>query len=186
MGMELQDGIFALIETNRGPILCRLSPEYAPLTVASFVGLCEGKIPNPISKEGECYYNGMLWHRVVPGFVIQGGDPNTLPNGNSAMIGMGGPGYQFKNEISSELLHDKEGTLAMANSGPNTNGSQFYITKRATPNLDGGYNVFGYVRRGMETVQTIQQNDTIKTIKIIRVGSEAKDFDPKAKFDSLK
>lgn len=186
MGLELSDGIFALIETNKGPILCRLEHERAPLTTASFVGLSEGSIANPIVEEGECFYNGILWHRVVPGFIIQGGDPNTLPSGNPGLIGMGGPAYKYRNEISPELRHSVEGTLAMANSGPNTNGSQFYITQRPTPNLDGSYNVFGYVSRGISTVQAIQKNDTIRTIKIIRVGREAKKFDAKATFESLK
>lgn len=179
MGKELGDGLYALIYTNKGNILTTLDYEKVPLTVASFVGLCEGSTLKEEKYKGKCFYDGILWHRVVPGFVIQGGDPNTLPGGNKAMIGMGGPGYQFKQEVRADMGHNSPGTLAMANSGPNTNGSQFYITHVPTPQLDGGYNVFGYTLRGMETVNAIVQNDTIKTVKIIRVGSEAKNFDEK-------
>ncbi len=186
MGRELGDGIFALIKTNRGDILCRLDYQKAPLTVANFVGLSEGSLPNSVREKGESYYDGMTWHRVAPNFVIQGGDPNTLPFGNSQMIGRGGPGYQFRNEVSSELGHGVAGTLAMANSGPNTNGSQFYITLQATPQLDGGYNVFGYVSRGMGIVSSIQKGDTIRHVDIIRVGKEAKNFDAVETFDSMK
>ncbi|MCI4667792.1 MAG: peptidylprolyl isomerase [Bacteroidia bacterium] len=186
MGMELPEGIFALIETNKGNILCRLEYKKAPLTVSNFVGLSEGSIANPVNTEGACYYNGILWHRVDAGFVIQAGDPNTLPFYNAGRVGTGGPGYQFRNEISGDLRHNVQGTLAMANSGPNTNGSQFYITHVPTPQLDGGYNVFGYVSRGMGTVNAIRKNDTIRTVKIYRVGSEAKKFDAKKTFESLK
>ena len=185
MGMELGDGIYANIRTNKGDILCRLAMDKAPLTVANFVGLCEGTIPNTLRQNGESYFDGILWHRVDRGFVIQAGDPNTLPSGNPGRIGMGGPGYKFRNEITPDLTHKVAGTLAMANSGPNTNGSQFYITQSPTPNLDGSYNVFGYVSRGMETVMAIQRNDTIKHIQIYRVGGNAKKFDSNKVFNQL-
>jgi len=182
MGMELSDGIYAHIFTNKGNILTRLEYQKVPMTVASFVGLCDGTTLEDEKYKGKCFYDNILWHRVVPNFIIQAGDPNTLPGGNPARIGMGGPGYQFDNEIVPNLSHSVAGTLAMANSGPNTNGSQIYITHRPTPELDRNYSVFGSVARGMEVVNAIAKNDTIKTIKIIRVGREARKFDEKKIF----
>ncbi len=175
---ELEDGIYAKITTNRGDILLELAYDKAPMTVASFVGLAEGTIENTHKAIGEPFFDGLKFHRVVPDFVIQGGDP--VGNGS------GGPGYQFLQEIHPDLTHNREGTLAMANSGPNTNGSQFYITHKATPNLDGNYNVFGYTVQNdisMKTVNSIQQGDVITTIEIIRVGADAKAFDAPSVFN---
>lgn len=174
---KLPDGLYAEINTNKGKILLRLEYEKAPLTVSNFVGLAEGKIPNTFRKPGLPYYDSLKFHRVVANFMIQGGDPN----GN----GTGGPGYQFKNEIVPELKHDGAGVLAMANAGPNTNGSQFYITHNACSWLDGGYSVFGRVVTGQEVVNSIQVGDIMYHIKIIRKGKKAKKFDAAKVFAEL-
>jgi cyclophilin family peptidyl-prolyl cis-trans isomerase len=159
----LEPGLYARIETNRGEILISLEPERAPMTVMNFVGLAEGTIDTQPPGSG-AYYDGLTFHRVEPGFVIQGGDP--VGNGS------GGPGYEFPTETHPELLHDSPGVVAMANSGPDTNGSQFYITMSATPHLDGGYNVFGRVEEGMEIVEKIVVGDQMLRIEIIRSGSQ--------------
>ena len=130
----------AIINTTVGKLTCTLFPDKAPIGVANFIGLAGGTKDwkNPVSganKHGVPLYDGTIFHRVIPGFMIQGGDP--------AGNGTGDPGYQFKNEVSSDLLFDKPGRLAYANSGPNTNGSQFFITEVATPHLNGGYTIFG-------------------------------------------
>jgi len=168
-GGTLPDGLYAEFETSKGTIVARLEMQRAPLTVANFVGLAEGKLPNSVREPGEPYFDGMTFHRVVPQFIIQGGDP--LANG------MGGPGYKFKNEIHPALKHNLAGTLAMANAGPNTNGSQFYFTLKATPQLDGGYNVFGYVTEGLRYAYQMAVGDTIKTVRILRRGEAAETFD---------
>lgn len=175
---ELEDGMYAKITTNKGDIMLQLEYEKAPMTVASFVGLAEGTIENSAVEAGTPYFDGLKFHRVVPDFVIQGGDPDGT--------GQGGPGYQFPQEIHPDLKHDKAGTLAMANAGPNTNGSQFYITHKATPNLDGHYNVFGYTIQNdisMETVNSIAANDIMQKIEIIRVGTDAGSFDASEVFN---
>ncbi len=164
---DLPPGLYAEIKTNKGEIVVRLEPEYAPMTVMNFVGLAEGTIENSF-RDASPYYDGLTFHRVVPDFVIQGGDPQ----GN----GQGGPGYQFPTETHPELLHDSEGVVAMANSGPDTNGSQFYITLGPTPHLDGGYNVFGRVTQGIEVVQEIGEGDVIRSVEIIRSGEEAERY----------
>jgi peptidylprolyl isomerase len=163
----LADGLYAKISTSKGVITLRLEYEKAPLTVTSFVGLAEGTLDTKDYK-GKKYFDGLSFHRVVPDFVIQGGDPK----GN----GTGGPGYQFPDEISPDLKHDSAGVLAMANAGPNTNGSQFYITLAATPFLDGKYNVFGKVVDGMDVVRKIVQGDKMDKVEILRVGAAAKAF----------
>ena len=166
---EKKDGLYAVFSTAKGTIVCELEYAKAPLTVGNFVALAEGKHPYCNVKKGQPFFDGLTFHRVEPGFVIQGGDPM----GN----GMGGPGYKFSNETSPELKHYRAGTLAMANAGPNTNGSQFYITLSATSMLDGGYNVFGYVVLGQSVVASVTKGDTMKSVKIVRVGKAAKEFD---------
>jgi peptidylprolyl isomerase len=171
----LGDGLFARITTVKGDIVIRLEYQKAPLTVCNFVALAEGKMTTAGSKH---YYDGLTFHRVIADFMIQGGDPV----GN----GTGGPGYQFPNEIDPGLKHDGPGVVAMANAGPDTNGSQFYITHNATPHLDGGYSVFGRVVQGQEVVNAIRQGDRMEKIVIIRNGQQANAFKAdQAAFDAL-
>jgi peptidyl-prolyl cis-trans isomerase A (cyclophilin A) len=167
--VEKNEGVFARIKTNKGTIVVQLEHEKAPMTVANFVALAEGKMKNTAKPEGTPYYNGIKFHRVIADFMIQGGDPQ----GN----GMGGPGYAFADEIHPDLKHHRAGTLSMANAGPNTNGSQFFITHKDTPWLDGKHAVFGYVTEGQDVVNAIQQGDVIESITIERVGKAAKTWD---------
>jgi len=171
---RLGDGIFSRVETVHGEFFIKLEAEKAPLTVANFIGLTEGTIENKIKGKNEPYFDGMTFHRVEPNLLIQGGDP--LANG------LGGPGYKFRQEIHPELTHAVAGTVAMANAGPGTNGSQWYVTMVPLSQLDGGYNVFGYVVEGLENVKKIQRNDTITSVRIIRNGEAAKSFDEIAVF----
>jgi peptidyl-prolyl cis-trans isomerase A (cyclophilin A) len=165
---KLEKGLYAEIETNRGKILLQLEFEKAPLTVANFVGLAEGKIKNTAKPEKQPFYDGLKFHRVIPNFMIQGGDP--------LGTGTGGPGYNFKDEFVPELNFTGPGILAMANAGPKTNGSQFFITHVATPWLNQRHTIFGHVISGQEVVNAIVQNDEIVHIKIIRKGKAAKKF----------
>lgn len=165
---KLEKGLYAEIETNRGKILLQLEYVKTPLTVANFVGLAEGKIKNTARPEGKPFYDSLKFHRVIPNFMIQGGDPTGT--------GMSGPGYSFKDEIVPDLKFTDPGILAMANAGPATNGSQFFITHVATSWLDGKHTIFGHVISGQDIVNAIQQNDVIIHIKIIRKGKEAKRF----------
>ena len=173
----VNEGVFAEFETSKGKILIQLEYKKTPITVANFVTLAEGT--NPFvkieNKKGAPFYNGLKFHRVIANFMIQGGDP--LGNGS------GDPGYKFKDEFVSELKHDKGGILSMANSGPATNGSQFFITHSPQPHLDGKHTVFGHVVSGMETVNAIAQNDLINKVIIIKIGNEAKKFDAKKVFE---
>lgn len=175
---HLNDGLYAKIITNKGDIMVNLTYDKTPLTVANFVGLAEGKIENTAKAIGEPYYNGITFHRVIADFMIQGGDPTGS--------GAGGPGYAFKDEFHPELKHNRPGTLSMANAGPGTNGSQFFITHKATSWLNNKHSVFGYVVEGQNVVDAIQQGDQINSIEVIRKGKGAEEFDALSTFNSLR
>ena len=164
------EGIFATISTNKGDITIQLEYQKAPITVANFIALAEGN--NTFVKDeklkGKPFYDGLKFHRVINDFMIQGGDPS----GN----GSGGPGYSFKDEFT-DLKHSSAGILSMANSGPTTNGSQFFITHKATPWLDGKHTVFGHVTKGMNVVNTIVKDDVITKVIISKKGVLAQKFD---------
>ena len=167
---DLSDGLYADIETSKGNIVLQLYFEQVPTTVSNFVALAEGN--HPVVDEqhsGKPYYNGLKFHRVIENFMIQGGDPTGT--------GSGGPGYQFDDEFSSDLTHNGPGILSMANSGPGTNGSQFFITHVETPWLDGKHSIFGKVSSGQDIVDNIEQEDIIKSINIVRLGENANNFD---------
>ena len=167
---DLSDGLYADIETSKGNIVMQLYFEQVPTTVSNFVALAEGNHPVVDEKlSGKPYYDGLKFHRVIENFMIQGGDPTGT--------GSGGPGYQFDDEFSPDLKHDGPGVLSMANAGPGTNGSQFFITHVETPWLDGKHSIFGKVTSGQDIVDEIEQEDIIKNVKIIRVGESAKNFD---------
>ncbi|HZH86955.1 MAG TPA: peptidylprolyl isomerase [Brumimicrobium sp.] len=166
--LKLEKGLYAKISTTKGDVFLELYQDEAPLTVANFVGLAEGKLKVGDSiKYDKPYYNGVVFHRVIPNFMIQGGDPTGT--------GAGGPGYSFWDEADNGIAHDK-GVLSMANSGPNTNGSQFFITHLATPHLNGKHTVFGKVLEGQDVVDAIEQGDSILSIKIIKKGFKYKLF----------
>ena len=169
------DGIYANIKTKKGNIKIKLEYIKAPITVANFVNLAEGKIKNSSKYNGSPFYDGLIFHRVINDFMIQGG----CPEGK----GTGGPGFKFDDEFHEDLKHDKPGTLSMANSGPNTNGSQFFITHNATNWLDGKHSVFGYVVSGQEIVDQIQNNDIIESINIEKIGKSANKWDSVKVFD---
>jgi len=174
---SLADGLYTEIKTERGTIVCSLDFEKTPVTVANFIGLAEGTIAAN-GTAGRKYYDGLTFHRVEKGFVIQGGDPKG--------DGTGGPGYQFPNETRPDLKHDAAGVLAMANAGPDTNGSQFYITMKPVPQLDGGYNIFGRVVQGMDVVKAVKVGDHMISVRILRVGPAAGSFlVTQAGFDAL-
>ena len=169
------EGIFAVITTTKGEITLALEYQKTPITVANFVSLAEGKndFVSDEKRKGKPFFDGLKFHRVINNFMIQGGDPS----GN----GSGGPGYAFKDEFT-DLKHNKSGILSMANSGPATNGSQFFITHKETSWLDGKHTVFGHVTQGIEVVNSIAQDDAITKITIIRKGKLAKKFDAQKVF----
>ncbi len=161
------DGLYATLNTSKGKIIIELFYKKVPLTVSNFVGLAEGT-KNSNKPKGTRFYDGLKFHRVIKEFMIQGGDPEGT--------GRGGPGYRFSDEFDPELKHDGPGVLSMANSGPNTNGSQFFVTHKATPWLDNKHAVFGKVVIGLDVVNKIQKGDVMKTVCILRVGEDAKKF----------
>lgn len=177
---NLGDGLFADIQTNKGNIVIKLNYQETPVTVANFVTLAEGTNSFVKSEfKGKPYYNGVIFHRVIKDFMIQGGDPTGT--------GMGDPGYRFEDEIVEHLKHDKKGILSMANAGPATNGSQFFITHVPTPHLDGRHTVFGETVEGLEVIDSIAHTPTadanrpVKDVKInkvliIRNGKDAEKF----------
>ena len=173
----MHNGIFAIFRTSKGVIKIKLTHEKTPGTVGNFIGLVEGALKNDVNDFGTPYYDGLKFHRVIPDFMIQGG----CPQGN----GVGGPGYNFDDEFHPELKHDRPGTLSMANAGPGTNGSQFFITHIETPWLDGKHAVFGYVVDGQEVINNIVQNDIIEKITIERIGDEAEQWDAVAQFNAF-
>jgi peptidyl-prolyl cis-trans isomerase A (cyclophilin A) len=174
---EIEDGIYARFTTNKGIIVCQLEYQKTPMTVGNFVGLAEGNFKVGDKSFTTPFFDGLVFHRVIADFMIQGGDPQGT--------GAGDPGYKFYDEIDPTLKHVGPGILSMANSGPNTNGSQFFITHKETPWLDGKHTVFGHVVSGQEVVNAIAQNDTMRNVQIIRVGKAAQKWDAQAAFDQV-
>ena len=164
----MDNGIYAKFNTAKGSILVKLTHDRTPGTVGNFVALAEGDLENSARPQGKPFYDGLKFHRVIPDFMIQGG----CPQGQ----GTGGPGYKFDDEFHHELRHDAPGVLSMANSGPGSNGSQFFITHVATPWLDDKHTVFGHVVEGQDVVDSIAQGDEIQSVEIIREGEEAKNW----------
>jgi FKBP-type peptidyl-prolyl cis-trans isomerase len=165
----MEEGIYAKFNTNKGEILVKLTHKKTPGTVGNFVALAEGNKENSAKSKGEPFYNGLKFHRVIPDFMIQGG----CPQGR----GTGDAGYKFDDEFHPDLKHDAPGVLSMANSGPGTNGSQFFITHVPTPWLDNKHTVFGKVENGQDVIDAIEQDDIIESLEIVRVGEEAKNWD---------
>ena len=161
----MENGIYAKFNTTKGAILVKLTHDLTPGTVGNFVALAEGNLENKARPQGKPYYDGLKFHRVIPDFMIQGGCPQG--------IGTGGPGYSFDDEFHPSLKHDKPGVLSMANSGPASNGSQFFITHVPTNWLDNKHTVFGHVVEGQEIVDAVAQGDVLETLEIVRVGEEA-------------
>ena len=161
----MQDGIYAKFNTPKGAIVVKLEHEKTPGTVGNFVALAEGNMENAAKPQGTPYYDGLKFHRVIPDFMIQGGCPQGT--------GTGDAGYKFDDEFHPDLKHDAPGILSMANAGPGTNGSQFFITHIPTDWLDGKHTVFGKVVEGQEVVDAVAQGDLMESVEIIRQGAEA-------------
>ena len=164
----MNEGIYAKFQTSKGEILAQLEYKKTPGTVGNFVALAEGDMENDARPQGQPYYDALKFHRVIPDFMIQGGCPQGT--------GTGSPGYQFDDEIHPDLKHDAPGKLSMANAGPGTNGSQFFITHVATDWLDGKHTVFGNVVNGQDVVDAIAQDDAIEKLEIVRVGADAEQW----------
>ena len=164
----MNDGLYAKIKSSKGDVLLKLEMEKTPGTVGNFVALAEGNLENSAKPQGERYYDGLKFHRVIPDFMVQGGCPLGTGTGN--------PGYSFEDEFHADLKHDRPGILSMANAGPGTNGSQFFITHVPTPWLDNKHTVFGEVIEGQDIVDTITQDDSIEKMEILRVGDAAEAF----------
>ena len=175
--VDPENGIYARLITNKGIIVCQLEYQKTPMTVGNFVGLAEGNFKVGDKSFSKPFFDGLIFHRVIADFMIQGGDPQGT--------GMGDPGYKFYDEIDPTLKHIGPGILSMANSGPNTNGSQFFITHKETPWLDGKHTVFGHVISGQDVVNAIAQNDTMRKVETIRVGREANKWNAQAAFDQV-
>ncbi len=178
---DLKDGLYAEFNTNKGSFIAELYYKETPTTVANFVSLAEGESHKMVdsTSKGKKYYDGLIFHRVIKDFMIQGGDPTGT--------GSGDPGYRFPDEIVDTLSHATKGTLSMANAGPGTNGSQFFITLAPTPWLDGKHTIFGKVLEGITVVDSIgmvktvardkpEQDVVLQSVKIIRKGKDAKNF----------
>ena len=161
----MQDGIYAKFNTSKGAITVKLTHDKTPGTVGNLVALAEGNLENKVKPQGSPYYDGLKFHRVIPDFMIQGGCP--------LGTGTGDGGYKFDDEFHPDLTHNGPGVLSMANAGPGTNGTQFFITHVATPWLDNKHTVFGHVVEGQEVVDAIAQGDALDTLEIIRVGADA-------------
>jgi FKBP-type peptidyl-prolyl cis-trans isomerase len=164
----MEQGIYAKFDTSKGDILVQLHYKRTPGTVGNFIALAEGNLENDAKPQGTPFYDGLKFHRVIPDFMVQGGDPQGT--------GAGGPGYQFADEFHPELRHDTPGVLSMANAGPGTNGSQFFITHIETAWLDDKHTVFGKVIEGQDIVDAIAQGDEIKKVTIVREGAEAEKY----------
>ena len=164
----MENGIYAKFNTAKGAILVKLTHDLTPGTVGNFVGLAEGQLENSVKPMGTPYYNGLKFHRVIPDFMIQGGCPQGT--------GTGDAGYKFDDEFHPSLKHDRTGVLSMANAGPGTNGSQFFITHIPTNWLDGKHTVFGHVIEGQDVVDAVEGSDALDSIEIIRVGEEAQNW----------
>lgn len=184
----LPEGVYAKMETSKGSMIIQFNDKESPVTVANFVGLAQGTIENKAKKKGKPYYDGIIFHRVIKDFMIQGGDPTGT--------GMGDPGYKFDDE-KNDLKHEGKGYLSMANSGANTNGSQFFITEVATPWLDGKHTVFGKVIQGLEVIDVIanveigaqhkpKQDVVIQKVEIFTKGDSYKDYDAAKVFNEGK
>jgi peptidyl-prolyl cis-trans isomerase A (cyclophilin A) len=174
----MENGIYAKFNTSKGSILVKLTHDLTPGTVGNFVALAEGNMENKVKPQGQKFYDGLTFHRVIPDFMIQGGCPKGT--------GTGDPGYKFDDEFHPSLKHDRPGVLAMANSGPASNGSQFYITHVPTSWLDGKHTVFGHVVEGQDVVDAVAQGDNLDAVEIIRVGEEAEKFNAIEAFVGLK
>ena len=168
--------LLAHFHTNRGTVTAELFFNHTPMTVGNFVGLAQGTLTNHAVKKGVPFYNGLKFHRVIADFMVQGGDPQGT--------GSGGPGYRFPDEFHPDLRHDAPGILSMANAGPGTNGSQFFITHTETSWLDGKHTVFGKVTVGMDVVNAMRQGDVLERLEIEAVGPEAAAFDAVAAFEA--